>query len=101
MVTSASPRSLDQWHYSALRSKREVHVETLDATGSFWFPDSEKVALFGNLVFDPADGTTITLAGGLSELRPNGELHEAWGGERVRIFGEIDRGSHRVKVTLI
>ncbi len=49
----------------------------------------------------PADGTTITLAGGLSELRPNGELHEAWGGERDRIFGEIDRASHRVKVTLI
>jgi hypothetical protein len=76
-------------------------MEALDATGSFWFPDSEEVALFGNLVFDPADGTTITLAGGLSELQPSGELHEAWGGERDRIFGEIDRGSHQVKVTLI
>lgn|GEM_PF-2649445 len=76
-------------------------MEALDATGSFWFPGSERVALFGNLVFDPAGGTTLTLAGGLSELRPNGELHEAWGGQRDRIFGEIDCGSHSVKVTLI
>jgi hypothetical protein len=86
---------------SEVRPTREVPVEALDATGSFWFPGSERVAVYGSLVFDPADGTTLTLADRLSELLPNGELREAWGGERDRIYGQIDRGRHRVKVTLI
>jgi hypothetical protein len=38
-------------------------MEVLDATGSFWFPGSEGLAVYGSLVFDPADGTTLTLAG--------------------------------------
>lgn len=76
-------------------------METLDATGSFWLPGSERAAVYGSLVFDPADGTTLTLADGLSEQLPNGERREAWGGERDRIYGQVDRGGHRVKVTLI
>jgi hypothetical protein len=76
-------------------------VDALDATGSFWFPGSERVAIYGSLVFDPADGTTLTLADALSELLPNGERREAWGGERDRVYGQIDRGGHRIKVTLI
>jgi hypothetical protein len=76
-------------------------MEALDATGSFWFPGSEGVAVYGSLVFDPADGTTLTLTDGLSELLPNGERREARGGERDRIYGQIDRDGHRIKVTLI
>jgi len=76
-------------------------MEVLDATGSFWFPGSEGLAVYGSLVFDPADGSTLTLADGLWELLPNGERREAWGGERDRIYGQIDRGGHRVEVTLI
>jgi hypothetical protein len=76
-------------------------MEALDATGSFWFPGSERVAVYGSLVFDPADGTTLTLADGLSELLPSGERREAWGGEPDRIYGQIDHDGRRVKVTLI
>jgi hypothetical protein len=76
-------------------------MEALDATGSFWFPGSEMLAVYGSLVFDPADGTTLTLADGLSELLPNGERREPWGGERERIYGQVDHDGHRVKVTLI
>jgi hypothetical protein len=32
-------------------------MEALDATGSYWFPGSERVAIDGSSVFDPADGT--------------------------------------------
>jgi hypothetical protein len=76
-------------------------MEALDATGSFWFPGSEGLAVYGSLVFDPADGTTLTLTDGLSELLPNGERREASGGEHDRIYGHIDHGGHRIKVTLI
>ncbi len=41
-------------------------MEVLDATGTFWFPGSEKVAVYGSLVFDPADGTTLTLGAWVS-----------------------------------
>jgi hypothetical protein len=34
-------------------------MEALDATGSFWFPGSERVAIDGSPVFDPADGTRV------------------------------------------
>jgi hypothetical protein len=74
-------------------------MEALEATGSFWFPGSEGLAVYGSLVFDPADGTTLTLADGLSELLPNGEQREDWGGERDRIYGQIGPGGHRVEVT--
>jgi ApeA N-terminal domain 1 len=76
-------------------------VESLDATGSFWFPGSEGVAVYGSLAFDPVDGTSLILTDGLSELLPNGEVREAWGGERDRVFGQIDHRGHRIKITLI
>jgi hypothetical protein len=76
-------------------------MDALDAIGSFWYRGSEKVAVYGSLVFDPADGTTLTLAAGLSDMLPNGVRREAWGGERERIYGLIDRGGPRVEVTLI
>jgi hypothetical protein len=76
-------------------------VEALDVTGSFWCPGSEEEAVYGSLVFDPVEGTTLRLADDLSETLPNGGRREAWGGECDRIYGEIDRGGHRVKVTLI
>jgi hypothetical protein len=76
-------------------------MEAVDATGSFWFPGSERLAVYGSLVFDPADGTNLTLVDALSELLPNGERREAWGGERDRIYGQIDHDGHHTKVTLI
>jgi hypothetical protein len=80
---------------------REVLLEAVDATGRYWFPGSEGLAVYGRLVFDPADGTTLTLADGLSELLPNGEVHEAWGGTRSRIFGQLDHDGHDIKITLL
>jgi hypothetical protein len=65
-------------------------MEPLGATGSFWFPGSERVVVYGSLVFDPADGTTPHLGGWPVGTATNGERREAWGGERDRIYGQID-----------
>jgi hypothetical protein len=59
-------------------------MEALDATGSFWFPGSERVAIDGSPVFDPADGTRVWSLMQLErQLRP-----EVYGRRRG---GYIDR----------
>jgi hypothetical protein len=76
-------------------------VEALDSTGTFGLAGSEKLGVYGRLVFDPGLRDHPHPGRWPVQLLPNGELHEAWGGERDRIFGTVDRDGHDVKVTLI
>ncbi|MFI7543106.1 HEPN domain-containing protein [Actinoplanes sp. NPDC049599] len=76
-------------------------MQALDSTGEFWLPGPHGVKQYGRLVFDPVDGTTLTLADPLVERTPNGEEHEKSGGMRRRILGHIDYGNYRQQVTLV
>lgn len=76
-------------------------MEALNATGTFWFPDGESLAVYGSIVFDPIDGTILTPLKRMAEPIPDGGTRETWGGMLDRIFGRIQQGSHEVAVTLI
>ncbi len=67
----------------------------------FWIPGPHGVRQHGRLVFDPIEGTTLTLADPLVERMANGEEQENNGGVRARILGIIDYGNARQPVTLI
>jgi hypothetical protein len=76
-------------------------MQALDSTGEFWLPGPHGVKQYGRLIFDPVDGTTLTLADSLVERMSNGEEHEKEGGMRRRILGYINYGNYRQQVTLI
>jgi hypothetical protein len=84
-------------------------MEALDATGSFWFPGSERVAIDGSPVFDPADGTRVWSLMQLErQLRPEvygraGEATSTVDGPRLPMhsrFGEAVPGAKPVASSL-
>ncbi|WP_213001250.1 hypothetical protein [Winogradskya consettensis] len=52
-------------------------------------------------MFDPVEGTSLTLADSLIERLPSGQEHELDGGVRGRILGVINDGEVLQPVTLI
>ena len=76
-------------------------MQAIDTIGSFWLPDSDDLAVYGRLVFDPIDGIILTTAEGIAEVLPAGGNRGLWGGTPDRIFGSIRQGGQQVAVTLI
>jgi hypothetical protein len=83
-------------------------MEALDATGSFRFPGSERVAIDGSPVFDPADGTrawSLSLSGssGPRCTAGAGEATSTVDGPRLPMhsrFGEAVSGAKPVASSL-
>jgi hypothetical protein len=76
-------------------------MQALDSTGEFWLPGPHGVMQHGQLVFDPVEGITLTLAEPLVERMPDGVQREEGREVRPRVLGIIDDGESREPVTLM
>ncbi|QNT95792.1 hypothetical protein HEP81_05540 [Streptomyces griseofuscus] len=64
-------------------------MEGFETEGIFWLASESERPLAGNLTFDPADGTTLSVFGKFSTL---GSLNSSEPPALVRIYGNTSRG---------